>query len=78
MLISIFILPLMVLPTFARVFKVFHNTLDPSEFGTIGGLRLNETGDGYVTALTMCLRFQGQHSKKLLNINYLEHLLKCL
>ena len=54
----------MALPTFARVFKVFHNTLDPSEFGTIGGLRLNETGEGYVTAFTMCLRFQGQYSKK--------------
>ena len=54
-----------------RTFKVFHNTLDPSVFGTTGGLRLNETGDGYVTALTMCIRFQGQNSKKLSTSNYL-------
>ena len=48
-----------------RTFKVFHNTHDPAVFGKIGGLRLNETGDGFVTAFTMCLRFQGQYSKKI-------------
>ena len=65
MRIFLFFLPLIIPLSTAKTFKVFHNTLDPSVFGTIGGLRLNETGDGYVTALTMCLRFQGQYSKKL-------------
>ena len=40
-------------------FKVFHNTLDPTEFGKNGGAILNATGDGFVNALTLCLRFQG-------------------
>ena len=41
-------------------FKVFHNTLDPAVFGTVGGAHLvNVTGDGDVEALTICLRFQG-------------------
>ena len=71
MRIIIIFLALMTPPSSARTFKVFHNTLDPSVFGTIGGLRLNETGDGYVTALTMCLRFQGQYSKKPSTSNYL-------
>ena len=39
-------------------FKVFHNTLDPTEFGKNGGAILNATGKGYVNALTLCLRFQ--------------------
>ena len=39
-------------------FKVFHNTLDPTEFGKNGGAILNATGNGYVNALTLCLRFQ--------------------
>ena len=40
-------------------FKVFHNTLDPSVFGQNGGAILNATGDGFVDALTLCVRFQG-------------------
>ena len=40
-------------------FKVFHNTLDPSMFGQNGGAILNASGDGFVDALTLCMRFQG-------------------
>ena len=41
-------------------FKVFHNTLDPAVFGTVGGAHLvNITGNGDVEAVTICIRFQG-------------------
>ena len=41
-------------------FKVFHNTLDPAVFGTVGGAHLvNATGNGDVEAVTICIRFQG-------------------
>ena len=40
------------------IFKVFHNTLDPSVFGQNGGAILNASGDGFEDALTICLRFQ--------------------
>ena len=44
----------------AKVFKVFHNTFDPSVFGTTGGAHLvNATDDGLIEALTICVRFQG-------------------
>ena len=40
-------------------FKVFNNTLDPSVFGQNGGATLNaKGGDGFVDAVTICLRFQ--------------------
>ena len=45
-------------------FKVFHNTLDPSVFGQNGGAILNATGDGFVDALTLCVRFQGSDSSR--------------
>ena len=47
----------------ANTFSVIHNTIDPAVFGTKGGARLNATGDGYVDAFTICIRFQGQYSK---------------
>ena len=37
-------------------FTVFRNTVDKEDFDTIGGALLNETGSGYITALTICLR----------------------
>ena len=37
-------------------FTVFRNTVDKEDFDTIGGAMLNETGNGYITALTICLR----------------------
>ena len=37
-------------------FTVFRNTVDKEDFDTIGGAMLNETGTGYITALTICLR----------------------
>ena len=62
--ITIFLMLMIILsPSYANTFKVFHNTLDPSVFGTTGGLRLNETGEGYVSAFTMCIRFQGHCSE---------------
>ena len=42
----------------ANTFKVFHNTFDPAVFGTTGGAHHNATGDGYVDALSICIRFQ--------------------
>ena len=45
----------------AKNFSVIYNTVDPAVFGTKGGARLNATGDGYVDALTMCIRFQVQY-----------------
>ena len=42
----------------AKTFKVFHNTFDPAVFGTTGGAHHNATGDGYVDALSICIRFQ--------------------
>ena len=47
----------------AKTFSVIHNTIDPAEFGSKGGARLNASGDGYVNAFTICIRFQGQCSK---------------
>ena len=49
----------------AKTFSVIHNTNDPAEFGTKGGAALNasETGDDYVDAFTICIRFQGRGSK---------------
>ena len=47
-------------------FKVFHNTLDPAVFGTVGGADLvNATGAGYVGAVTICIRFQGGKCMKI-------------
>ena len=43
----------------AKTFSVIHNTIDPAVFGTKGGATLNATGDGYVDAFTICIRFQG-------------------
>ena len=42
----------------AKNFSVIYNTVDPSVFGTQGGAHLNATGDGFVDALTLCIRFQ--------------------
>ena len=42
----------------AKIFKVFHNTLDPAVFGTTGGAHHNTTEDGKVDALSICIRFQ--------------------
>ena len=42
----------------AKLFKVFHNTFDPAVFGTTGGAHHNGTGDGYVDAMSICVRFQ--------------------
>ena len=58
--IPIIILSLVASLASAKTFKVFHNTLDPSVFGTTGGAHLiNATGDGHIEALTICIRFQG-------------------
>ena len=51
--------PLVSIALGQATFKVFHNTLDPSVFGQNGGAILNATGDGFVDALTLCVRFQG-------------------
>ena len=37
-------------------FTVFRNTVDKEDFETIGGAILNETGTGFITAVTICLR----------------------
>ena len=37
-------------------FTVFHNTVGKEDFATIGGAILNETGTGFTTAVTICLR----------------------
>ena len=37
-------------------FTVFRNTVDKEDFETIGGAMLNETGTGFITAVTICLR----------------------
>ena len=53
------IFPLLVsLASGQGTFKVFQNTLDLSDFGLISGAILNASGNGYVDAVTICMRFQ--------------------
>ena len=44
-----------------NTFKVFQNTLDPSVFNQNGGAILNASGNGFVDAFTLCMRFQGPY-----------------
>ena len=60
------LLPFFVTLAHANTFKVFHNTFDPAVFGTTGGAHLNATGDGYVDALSICIRFQVHYITALL------------
>ena len=55
----IWIISLISIASGQTTFKVFNNTLDPSVFGQNGGAILNASGrDGFVDAVTICLRFQ--------------------
>ena len=49
----------------AKTFSVIYNTIDPAIYGTKGGATLEAaaTGDDYVNAFTICIRFQGGNSK---------------
>ena len=42
----------------AKPFRVIHNTVDPSVFGTKGGAALNASEEGAVKAFTFCMRYQ--------------------
>ena len=64
--------PILVTLAHANTFKVFYNTFDPAVFGTTGGAHLNATGDGYVDALSICIRFQVHYSS--LSMTYCQFL----
>ena len=68
------LLPILFTLAHANTFKVFHNTFDPAVFGTTGGAHLNATGDGYVDALSICIRFQVHYTTAHLNMTYCQFL----